>query len=266
MPDSGSVSGLVDGEASGGVLELLLDRAEQRNALTPELIEALLLALERIDADPAVRVVVLAGAGEAFCAGFDVTYLTSPGTPEAGAERDLVERLCTRLRGLRAVTVARVDGIASGGGCDLAVSCDVRFASDRSRFAMPPARLGILYSHQGIARLVALVGPAVAKELLFGAEQIDAARALEIGLVNRVVPAAELAATTAAYAAAVAANAPLAVAATKRVVDLVAGEQPLTSESGDAIDELARQVWASADAAEGPAAFRERRPPRFRGA
>ncbi|MCC6222893.1 MAG: enoyl-CoA hydratase/isomerase family protein [Thermoleophilia bacterium] len=260
------MSGLLVGDPAGGVLELTLDRPGQRNALTPDLIEELLVALERIDTDPAVRVVVLAGAGEAFCAGFDVTHLTSPGTPAAGAERDLVERLCTRLRGLRAVTVARVDGIASGGGCDLAVSCDVRFASDRSRFAMPPARLGILYSHQGIARLVALVGPAVARELLFGAEQIDARRALAIGLVNRVVPAAELRAETATFAAAVAANAPLAVAATKRVVDLVTGEQPLSAASAAAIEELARQVWASADAVEGPAAFRERRSPRFRGA
>lgn len=266
MADPSSVSGLVAGEASGGVLELLLDRPEQRNALTPKLIEELLVALERIEADPAVRVVVLSGAGGAFCAGFDVTHLTSPGTPAAGAERDLVERLCSRLRGLRAVTVARIDGVASGGGCDLAVSCDVRFASERARFAMPPARLGILYSREGIARLVELVGPAVAKELLFSGEQIDAVRALAIGLVNRVVPAAELAGVTAAYAATVVANAPLAVAATKRAVELVVGERPLTAESEAAIAELARQVWASADAAEGPAAFRERRPPRFRGA
>lgn len=260
------MSGLAIGEPAGGILELTLDRPEQRNALTPDLIADLEAVLERIDGDPAVRVVVLGGAGGAFCAGFDVTYLTSPGTPEAGAERDLVERLCTRLQGLRAVTVARVDGIASGGGCDLAVSCDVRFASDRSRFAMPPARLGILYSHQGIARLVTLVGPAFARELLFGAQQIDARRALEIGLVNRVVGAPELPAETAAFAAAVAANAPLAVAATKRVIDVVVRERPLAPASVDAIEERARQVWASADAVEGPAAFRERRPPRFRGA
>lgn len=245
------------------MLELLLDRPEQRNALTPTLIEELLVALERIEADPAVRVVVIAGAGGAFCAGFDVTHLTSPGTPAAGAERDLVERLCSRLRGLRAVTVARVDGVASGGGCDLAVSCDVRFASERARFAMPPARLGILYSREGIARLAELVGPAVAKELLFSGEQIDAARALEIGLVERVLPAGELEDAVYGLAREIAELSPIAVEAVKQAVRISLSTPPEVGMQAE--NELFALCFASEDHREGIRAFLEKRRPEFHG-
>jgi enoyl-CoA hydratase/carnithine racemase len=243
-------------EERGPVRRLTLNRVEHRNALTPELIEMLAAELERVGADPEARVLVLAGAGGTFCAGYDLNLLESPGRPDAGSERDRVEGLCARLRAVRIPTVARVDGVASGAGCDLAVSCDVRIASSDARFAMPPARLGILYSPEGIARLAALVGPAVAKELLFTGELVDAERALAIGLANRVVPPERLEAETDAFAERVAANAPLSVAASKRIVDGAAPEEAA---------ELGRLVWMSEDAREGPAAFRERRPPRFRG-
>lgn len=243
-------------QASGGTRRLILSRPEQRNALTPDLIDRLVDALAAIEADAGARVVVLAGAGSGFCAGYDLNLLESPGTAHAGSERDRVERLCGRLRALRIPSVAQVHGVASGAGCDLAVSCDVRFASDDARFAMPPARLGILYSHEGIGRLVALVGPAVAKEMLFSGELVDAARALSVGLVNRVVPAGRLAEETEAFARTVAANAPMSIAASKRIVDGAGEEESLA---------LGRLVWASEDAREGPRAFRERRPPRFLG-
>lgn len=252
-------------EAERGVVRLTLSRPERRNALTPALIDRLLGELGRVDADADVRVVVLTGAGNAFCAGYDLDHLTSPGQADAGAERDHVEQLCSRLRALRVPTIAKVNGVASGGGCDLAVSCDVRFASETARFALPPARLGILYSREGFERLTALVGPAVAKELLFAGELVDAARALEIGLVNRVVPAGRLDEETDRFVAEIVANAPLAVTAAKEIVDLVAAGAPLPPEAEAAVDEAQRRVWASEDAAEGPRAFRERRAPRFTG-
>lgn len=250
------MAGEVRYEAVDGVRRLTLARTEQRNALTPDLIAALTAELDRIDADGEARVLVLTGAGDAFCAGYDLNLLESPGRPDAGSERDRVEALCSRLRVLRVPTIAQVNGVASGAGCDLAVSCDVRFASTEARFAMPPARLGILYSREGIERLVALVGPAVAKELLFSGELVDAGRALAIGLVNRVVAAEELEAVTDAFARRVAENAPLSVAASKRIADGASAEES---------DELGRLVWMSEDAREGPRAFRERRPPRFVG-
>jgi enoyl-CoA hydratase/carnithine racemase len=243
-------------QASDGVHRLTLNRVEQRNALTPELIDALAAELDRVDADGEARALVLAGAGGAFCAGYDLNLLASPGRADAGSERDRVERLCSRLRAVRVPTIAQVHGVASGAGCDLAVSCDLRFVSTEARFAMPPARLGILYTRAGIARLAALVGPAVAKELLFSGELVDAERALAIGLANRVVPAERLEAETEAFARVVAANAPLSVAASKRIVDGATEEESA---------ELGRVIWMSEDAREGPQAFRQRRPPRFRG-
>jgi enoyl-CoA hydratase/carnithine racemase len=259
------VSGELLVTSSDRVVRLTLNRPEQRNALTPELITRLLEELEKADADSEVRAVVLSGAGDSFCAGYDIHRLLSPGRPDAGAERDLVERLCSRLRALRAPTIAKVNGVASGGGCDLAVSCDVRFAADSARFAMPPARLGVLYSTEGMARLTALLGPAVAKELLFSGELVDSARALEIGLVNRVCPAERLDEETERFIAAVAGNAPLAVAAAKQIVNLIADGAPLPADAYAAIEETAQRIWTSADAAEGPRAFRERRAPRFTG-
>ena len=251
--------------AVAGVVRLTLSRPAQHNALTPALIERLLTELDGIDADSEARVVVLAGAGGAFCAGFDVGWLESPGRADAGRERDLVEALCARVGRLRVPTLAAVSGVAAGAGCDLAVSCDVRFASEEARFAMPPARLGLLYGHQGLARLAGLVGPAVAKELLFSAELIDARRALAVGLVNRVHPAERLEEETDRFARTVAANAPLPVAASKLVLDLVAGGSPLAAEAEAQIAAAQLRVWTSEDAVEGPRAFRERRPPRFRG-
>lgn len=243
-------------QRGAGVVRLTIARPAQRNALTPELIDGLLAELAAADVDPNMRLMLISGAGGAFCAGYDLNVLNSPGTPNAGAERDHVERLCSQVRALSFPTIAVVDGVASGAGCDLAVSCDLRFASERARFAMPPARIGLLYSHEGIERLTDLVGPAVAKEMLFSAEFVDADRALAIGLVNRVVPTGALEREIDAFAQQILVNAPLSVAASKRLVD---GATP------ESIGELQQLVWMSEDAREGPRAFRERRAPRFRG-
>jgi enoyl-CoA hydratase/carnithine racemase len=252
-------------EHDGPVRRLTLNRPERRNALTPELVEQLLEELEAIDADGDVRAVVVSGAGGAFCAGFDIDRIESPGGDGAGAERDLVDVLCTRLRALRPPAVAKVGGVASGAGCDLAMSCDVRFASEQARLGMPPARLGILYGFGGMARLVSLVGPAAAKELLLSGELVDAGRACAIGLVNRVYPADRLDEEVEAYVAAVVANAPLSVSASKLVVNLIADAIALSPEARAAIDEANARVWRSEDSKEGPQAFRERRTPRFTG-
>jgi len=211
-----------------------------------------------------MRAVVVSGAPPAFCAGFDIHRIESPGGERAGAERDLVETVCARVRGLRAPVIARVNGVASGAGCDLAVSCDLRFASTEARLAMPPAKLGVLYSWEGIARLVAAVGPPAAKELLFGGELIDAERALQLGLVNRVYPPERLEEETDRFVETVAANAPLSVAASKLIVNLIA-DVALPADGLAEIEEASRRVWRSEDSAEGPRAFRERRPPRFVG-
>ena len=234
--------------------------------MTPELIEGLLDALEVIGAARDARCVVLTGSGEAFCAGFDITRIDSQGGGAAGAEARLVERLCATIRNLRLPVIAKVNGVASGTGCDLAVSCDVRLASEYARFAMPPAKLGILYDPGGMRRLVQTVGPANAKELLLSAQLVGVGRALEMGLVNRVCPAGELDSATEEIVGSIVRNAPLSLWASKLVVNVLADGAPLPEGTQALIDDASRRVWSSDDAREGPRAFRERRPPRFAGA
>ena len=243
---------------------LTLNRPARRNALTPELIERLLAELDRIEAAGAARVIVVTGTAPAFCAGFDIERIDSPAGERAGAERDIVEALCSRVRRIRVPVIAQVNGAASGTGCDLAVSCDLRIASTTAKLAMPPARLGVLYSWEGTARLVATVGPAAAKELLLTGELVDAARALQIGLVHRVVAPEELDRETQQLAETIAANAPLSVAASKLMVNHLS-DALLDAGALAEIQEASRAVWASEDSQEGPRAFRERRPPRFAG-
>jgi enoyl-CoA hydratase/carnithine racemase len=247
------------------VLRLTLNRPDRRNALTPELVDELQAELGSAERDRGVRAVVLTGADGAFCAGFDIDRIESPGGDGAGAERDLVDDLCGRLHSLRAPVVARVNGVASGAGCDLAMACDVRIASTQARLGMPPAKLGILYGLGGMSRLVSLVGPAAAKELLLSAELVDAERALAIGLVNRVVPAERLDEEVDRYVGAVVGNAPLSVEASKLVVNLIADAVELSPGAAELAAEANRRVWASEDSKEGPRAFRERRAPRFTG-
>jgi len=169
------------------------------------------------------------------------------------------------VRALRVPVIAKVGGVASGTGCDLAVSCDVRFASEAARFAMPPVKLGVLYETGGMARLVQTIGPAFAKEMLLSGELVDARRALEIGLVNRVYSAAQLDEETERFAATLVGNAPLSVAASKLAVNVIADGAPPLAEAAAALDEARRTVWESEDAKEGPRAFRERRRPEFTG-
>jgi enoyl-CoA hydratase/carnithine racemase len=233
--------------------------------LSPELIELLLAELARIEADPDVRVVVLTGSGAAFCAGFDITRIDSPGGSNPGAEAGISERLCSSVRELRVPVVAKVNGVASGTGCDLAVSCDLRIVSATARFAMPPVKLGVLYETGGMARLVQTIGPAFAKELLLSGEAVDAERAFAIGLVNRVCAAEQLDEVTETLVATLVANAPLSVAASKLAVNLLADGGPISEDGRASLEEARRRVWTSDDSREGPLAFRERRAPQFTG-
>jgi enoyl-CoA hydratase/carnithine racemase len=254
------VAGELIVERDGPVVRVALNRPAQRNAVSPELVAEMLAALEEIDADPGVRVVSVTGAGTAFCAGFDITRIDS-----AGSAAGISERLCSRVRSLRVPVVARVNGIASGTGCDLAVSCDLRVASEEARFQMPPVKLGVLYETGGMARLVEAVGAAAARELLLCGEPVDAARALRLGLVHRLVPPKRLDEETDRMLETIAANAPLSVAASKLAVNAIAASASPSGPTLAALEEARRRVWASEDAKEGPRAFQERRPPEFQG-
>lgn len=253
-------------EDRGAVLEVTIDRPERRNSLTPDVISALMALLATARDDRDLRAVLITGAGEkAFCAGFDIEMITSVGGSDTGSERDLVDKLATTVRQLPVPVVAAVNGAAVGAGCDLAVACDIRLGGPNARFGMPPARLGILYGWKGVERLIDTVGPAAAKEMLLTGSLIDAERALNIGLLSAVVATDRLLAEARAITDILAANAPLSVAASKRMVDLLARPGELAEADHAVLADIQAEVWNSEDALEGARAYRERRPPDFKG-
>ncbi len=242
-----------------GVAWLTIDRPEARNALSAAVRAGLHAGVERFVADHTAAVLVLTGAGDrAFCAGGDLEEMASTGLTVPPP--DFVPQFGRTVR-VDKPTIASVNGIAFGGGFLLAQCCDLVVAAEHARFAISEVTLG--RGAPWAAPLPWLVPPRVAMEMLLTGEEIDAARAREVGLVNRVVPAGELRVRTQELALRIGANAPLSVRAAKATVRLVA-ESPL-EEAYARAEELWEPVYRSADAQEGPRAFREKRAPRWRG-
>jgi enoyl-CoA hydratase/carnithine racemase len=241
-----------------GVAWLVMDRPEARNAINRAVGEGLWDGFRRFEADPAAAVLVLTGAGDAFCAGADLKEMAALGTTVP--PRDMAPHLGRNLQVTKPV-VAAVNGAALGGGFLLAMMCDLCVAASSARFGITEARWG--RGAPWAAPLPWLVPPRVALELLLTGEPIDARRAHQVGLVNRVVPDAALRREAGRLAAAVAANAPLSVRAAKAMVQAAAGR-----DLDAALDEgwrLFEPVYRSEDAQEGPRAFLERRPPVWKG-
>jgi enoyl-CoA hydratase/carnithine racemase len=207
-------------------------------------------------------VVVLRAAGAAFCAGLDLRELAEQRAAGA-AETHTLEEALHVLEALPQPTIAVVQGDAVAGGCELALHCDLRVAGDAARFSMPLARIGLAVPVRLVWKLVETIGQAATRELLFTGEAVDATTAHALGLVNRVVPAAELERTATALAQQIARNAPLSLRAMKASAQRLAEQRRAIAR--DDLEELARQVRASADLQEGLAAQRERRAPVFRG-
>ncbi|HEX7289548.1 MAG TPA: enoyl-CoA hydratase-related protein [Conexibacter sp.] len=231
------------------------------NALSPETVDALRRAWETVTAAGDVRALVIASANaRLFCAGADIKAFTAM---DEAAGRAYVADMHELLRAFERssiVTVAAVNGLALGGGCELAMACDLRVAGASARFGQPEIKLGIIPGFGGTQRLARLVGPAKALELNLLGEPIRAQEAQALGLVNRVVPDEELLGAALALTETLAAQAPLAVAAIKRL----AGHADL--DAGLAAEQAAfAEVFATADASEGIAAFLEKRAPAFEG-
>jgi len=244
------------------VCSITLNRPVKRNALTTAMIGDLRAAVERAAADPSVRVIVVRGAGTSFCAGLDLAELGAQRA--AGAvETHGLEHALEILERCPRPTLAAVQGDAIAGGCELALHCDLRIATDTARFAMPVARIGLAVPVTLTWKLVEVIGAPATRELLFTGEPVGAEAALALGLVNRVVAAADLDGAVTALARQIAHNAPLAIRAMKAFVQRAADER--RSWQRDDLETLARGVRESSDIREGLAAQRERRAPLFKG-
>ena len=260
------MGGRIDVRREGALGWIVFDHPERRNAISEEMWRALPQAAASLSADPAVRVIVLRGAGDlAFVSGADISEFERirTGGNAAGEYDALTDEAFSALRTVPKPVIAMVHGFCVGGGLALALSADLRFASEDARFAIPAARLGLGYSAGGIRVLADLVGPSYAKEILFSARLFEAPEALRIGLVNGVFPKAALEQAVRSSAQAIAENAPLTLAAVKRVV----GELGVADaqRDGAGVSAAIRACFESDDYREGVRAFLEKRRPRFQG-
>jgi enoyl-CoA hydratase/carnithine racemase len=248
-----------------GIATIILNRPEVLNALNAKLSEELELAIEEVRKDNAVRVLVITGAGRGFCAGGDMKGLPiKPGDVVATtAALEQLHRVLLSVRQLEKPVIASVNGVAVGGGCDLALMCDIRIASEDAKFGEAYVRVGGTADSGGTYLLPHLIGTAKACELLFTGDMIDAKEAERIGLVNKVVPADKLESTTRELAAKLAKGPSIAIGMMKTAI-----YRSLTQDIESALRYVVCMTslcLQTEDAKEGIAAFAEKRPPVFRG-
>lgn len=252
-------------EIDGSLAFLTVNRPDARNAMTWDMYEALIDACNRVDASDQVRVFVLRGAGDkAFISGTDISQFTEFNAPDASIkyERHL-DAVVDRLERVRVPTIAQVQGIAAGGGCAIALACDMRVCAPEALFGVPIARtLGNCLSAANYARIIDLIGPALTKDILFTGRLIDAAEADGLGLVTRLAPRSEIDAVTRALADSMASNAPLTLRATKEAVRRIQEHRRIDRELAD---DLILMCYTSDDFKEGVSAFLAKRAPKFSG-
>jgi 2-(1,2-epoxy-1,2-dihydrophenyl)acetyl-CoA isomerase len=251
-------------EIADGVATITLDRPDALNALTIPLKHELLAALDRSASEPAVRAIVLTGAGRAFCAGQDLRERLEPGAPPLEVElRERYNPIILAMRALEKPIVGAINGVAAGAGASLAFACDLRLAAEGATFLLAFGRIGLIPDSGATWFLPRLIGAARAAELALLGDALTAAEAERFGLVSRVVPTDALLAEARTLAARLAEMAPRALALTKRALEQTWSaslEEQLETEA-----ELQGIAGATADHAEGIAAFVEKRPPRFTG-
>jgi enoyl-CoA hydratase/carnithine racemase len=249
-------------EPAEGVARLTIDNPERRGALDHELLDALAGHARTLEA----RCLVIRGSGSVFSAGYDIGNLEGQSFEES-AERLVAHPFHEALEALEAYpfpVVGEINGHAIGGGLELALTCDIRVAARTARFSMPPARLGLIYSHTGLRKFIDVCGPANTAELFHVGEPVDAERAQAMGLVNEAVDPGELEGRVLELAAQIAGNAPLSLAANKRIMRTLR-TRTLTPELERELIELRESCFRSEDFREGVRAFAEKRKPRWRG-
>jgi len=259
---------LID-EPAEGIVRLTISNREKRNALDHPILDAITATLTGLSsAEPGTRCVVVTGAHGMFSAGYDIGEIPDEEFEER-AERLVAHPFTEAIDALQSFpypTLAVLPGHTIGGGLELALACDLRVAKQDIKLGMPPAKLGLVYSHTGLRRFIDAIGAARTRELFLLGGYIDAPTALQWGLVNRLAPAEELDAVALEVASELAGNAPLSQLGNKRVIGaLLRAGSELAPEVEEELIELRRASFASQDMREGMKAFAEKRPPRWSG-
>lgn len=269
LNEARSVDGSIDkllGLADGAIGWVVFNNPERRNAVSLAMWQAIPGVVAALEADPAIKVLVLTGSGDkAFVSGADISeFDRNRSSADANAEYRRISGLAgAAIAHCAKPSIAMIRGACIGGGLGTALSCDLRIAADDARFGIPAAKLGIGYPFAGIQRLVALVGPARAKDIMFTARQFTAGDAQTMGLINEAVPGDMLEARVRERAALIAGNAPLSIAASKLAIG-EAIKNPADRDL-DAVAAAVARAMASEDFREGGRAFLEKRPPAFTG-
>ncbi len=252
-------------ETDGAIATLTFNRPEARNAMTWEMYEALVAACDQVDRDAAIRVLVVRGAGgKAFVAGTDIAQFQNFKNRDDGLKyEERLDQVLDRLERVTKPTIAQVEGVAAGGGCAIALACDLRVATPEATFGIPIARtLGNCLSGASYSRLVDMMGPGAVKDMLFTGRLIGGVEAQAIGIVNRLVSAGDIERDVRDLAAEIAANAPLTLRATKEMIRRVLAHRRLPAgEDADMVE----MCYTSADFREGVTAFLAKRKPVWSG-
>lgn len=253
-------------EFKNGIARLIFNNPARHNAMSREMWVRGADLLEAFGRDEKIRAILITGAGDqAFIAGADISKFGDERASREAVETydRAVARFQQVMRALEKPTIARINGYCIGGGLAIAIECDIRICSDKSRFSVPAAKLGIGYAMDGIRRLRTLVGPAFAAEIFYTARQFSAAEAVTMGLVNHSLAEAELDGHVEDLLGRISENAPLAIQTARRA--LMELEKPAAEQDSAACDALVLKCMESADYVEGRTAFMEKRKPRFQG-
>ena len=239
-----------------------IDRPEVRNALDLETVNELHSCIAEINQSENIGIAILTGAGEKiFVSGADIRSIRDRN--KIDALKGINSRLCKAVEDCEKPVIAAVNGIALGGGCELALACDIRICSENAKFGFPEVSLGIIPGAGGMYRMARVAGLGITKELVLTGDAIDAQRAFHVGLVSRVVPQAELLKTAEQIAQKILARGPLAIRLAKRSLNLIT---QMSTESAMALESFAQGIlFESEDKQEGTTAFLEKRPPKFKG-
>jgi methylmalonyl-CoA decarboxylase len=250
---------------SNNIGSIILNHPETRNSLSNQLLSELIEALEFFEKRKARAVVIRAATGvKVWSSGFDIGELPVPGRDPL-SYNDPLEQALRAIQLFPAPVIAMIEGSVWGGACDLSFICDIAIGCPSAAFAITPAKIGVPYNSTGILHFINVVGPRMTREMFFTAKPIAADRALQVGILNHLVPTDELEVFTYAMAAQITENSPLAIAVIKEQLRLLGNSHPLSPETFERIQGLRRKAYDSADYLEGKQAFLEKRKPVFKG-